>query len=284
MFEACNLLIFCHEAEEAGSVVERSTVEDAGTAVSGAEATPGWTRSTVGVESLLSGGHSVGSSNRSQMARSTRAVSRRFNVLAAATDVGRRRDLAGGMAEAVVDAGPAPLAELGRSLPRRHIHHREKGGSAVGKTRRGKGTKCMVVVDGCGVPIGVQLASAQIAECRLAESTLQQVKVPRAGRGRPRSHLRRVIADRGYDSDALRKRFKQRGTDLIVPYRKNIRNRRFEDKRKLRRYRKRWKIERTNAWLQNFRRIQVRYDRVLAVFQGFFHFACLLITLRHLCN
>jgi transposase len=142
----------------------------------------------------------------------------------------------------------------------------------------------MVVVDGQGVPVGVQLASAQIAECRLAESTLQQVKVPRVGRGRPRSHLRRVIADRGYDSDALRTRFKQRGMELIVPYRKNIRNRRFEDKRKLRRYRKRWKIERTNAWLQNFRRIQVRYDRILTVFQGFLHFACLLITLRHLCN
>jgi hypothetical protein len=33
----------------------------------------------------------------------------------------------------------------------------------------------------------------------------------------------------------------------------------------LRRYRKRWKIERINAWLQNFRRIQVRYDRILTV-------------------
>jgi transposase len=72
----------------------------------------------------------------------------------------------------------------------------KKGGSAVGKTSRGKGTKCMVAVDGRGVPVGVQLASAQIAECRLAESTLRQVKVPRPGRGRPRSHLRRVIADR----------------------------------------------------------------------------------------
>ena len=138
----------------------------------------------------------------------------------------------------------------------------------------------MVVVDGRGVPIGAQLASAQIAECRLAESTLRQVRVPRPGRGRPRSDLRRVIADRGYDSNPLRTRFKRQGTELIVPYRNNVRNRRFEDKRKLRRYRKRWKIERTNAWLQNFRRIQVRYDRILAVFQGFFHYACLLIALN----
>jgi transposase len=218
------------------------------------------------------------------MARSTRTVSRWLNLLASTADVGRGRCLAGSLAKTTVHAGPASIAGLGRSLSRRHLHYREKGGSAVGKTRRGKGTKCMVVVDGRGVPVGVQLASAQIAECRLAESTLQQVKVPRAGRGRPRSHLRRVIADRGYDSDALRTRLKQCGTELIVPYRKNIRNRKFEDKRKLRRYRKRWKIERTNAWLQNFRRIQVRYDRILALFQGFIHFACLLITLRHLCN
>jgi transposase len=142
----------------------------------------------------------------------------------------------------------------------------------------------MVVVDGSGVPVGAQLASAQISEHRLAESTLATVKVPRTGSGRPRSRLRRVIADRGYDSDPLRERLKQRGTDLIVPYRNNNKQRRYEDGRKLRRYKRRWKIERTNAWLQNFRRIQIRYDRILAVFQGFFHFTCLLITLRHLCN
>lgn len=192
--------------------------------------------------------------------------------------------MAESVAQAVIDVGPAPAPGLGRSLSGRHVCGCQKGGSAVGKTRRGKGAKCMVVVDGNGIPVGAQLASAQLAECRLAESTLAAVKVPRQGRGRPRSHLKRVIADRGYDSDALRKRFHQRGTELIVPYRKNIRNRRFEDKRKLRRYRKRWKIERTNAWLQNFRRIQVRYDRILTVFQGFFHCACLIIALRHLCN
>ena len=139
--------------------------------------------------------------------------------------------MAKGVAQAVVDVGPAPAAGLGRSLPGRHLRHRQKGGSAVGKTRRGKGTKCMVVVDGNGIPVGAQLASAQLAECRLAESTLARVKVPRKGRGRPRSHLKRVIADRGYDSNALRMRFQERRTELIVPYRKFVRDRRFEDKR-----------------------------------------------------
>ena len=142
----------------------------------------------------------------------------------------------------------------------------------------------MVVVDGQGIPIGAQLASAQISEFRLAESTLARVRVPRCGRGRPRKRLRRVIADRGYDSDGLRQRLWDQGTELIAPYLRTRKQRRFEDKRKLRRYRRRWKIERTNAWLQNFRRVQVRYDRILSVYQGFFHCACLIITLRHLCN
>lgn len=192
--------------------------------------------------------------------------------------------MAGGLAQTPVDAGPKALSRLGRGLSRCHVHDCEKGGAGVGKTRRGKGTKCMVVVDGGGIPLGIQLAPAQIAECRLAESTVGQVKVPRRGRGWPRSHLRRVIADRGYDSDPLRQRFKKRRTELIVPYRSHVRKRHFEDKRKLRRYKRRWKIERTNAWLQNFRRIQVRYDRILNVFQAFCHCACLLIALRHLCN
>ena len=56
-----------------------------------------------------------------------------------------------------------------------------------------------------------------------------------------------MIADRGYDSDPLRKRWKRRGIELIAPCRKNNKERKYEDGRKLRRYKRRWKIERTNA-------------------------------------
>jgi transposase len=162
-------------------------------------------------------------------------------------------------------------------------------GSAIEPVWRAFSGSCERVPDGGfagAIPRWVHLlaAAADVSEHRLAEGTLGTVKVPRRGPGRPRSRLRRVIADRGCDSDPLRGRLKKRGTRLIAPYRSNNRHRRFEDQRKLRRYRKRWKIERTNAWLQNFRRIQVRYDHLIAVFQGFFHFACLLITLRRLCN
>lgn len=282
MHEAGWLLSFFYE-EEAG-VTERRTMGDSGAFVSPAQTPQRRPGAALGRQSRVLGRHSLGVAHWGTVARYARRIPRRLDVLAPVAPLGGTRHMAEGVAETVIYAGPAPAFGLGRSLPGRHLHHRQKGGSAVGKTRRGKGTKCMVVVDGNGIPVGAQLASAQLAECRLAESTLARVKVPRKGRGRPRCRLKRVIADRGYDSDALRRRFQQRGTELIVPYRKYIRCRRFQDKRKLRRYRKRWKIERTNAWLQNFRRIQVRYDRILTVFQGFFHCTCLIIALRHLCN
>lgn len=89
----------------------------------------------------------------------------------------------------------------------------------------------------------------------------------------------RIIADRAYDSRPLWARLRQRGIDLIVPHRRNRRDR-FQDGRKLRRYGRRWIIERTNAWLLNFRRLTVRYDYKLEHYRAFVYLACALITLR----
>jgi len=89
-----------------------------------------------------------------------------------------------------------------------------------------------------------------------------------------------VIADRGYDSDPLRKQLARRGIELIAPHRKNRRKPRTQDGRALRRYRRRWKVERTFAWIANYRRLVVRYDRSLTIYQGFFHIACFMIVLR----
>lgn len=140
----------------------------------------------------------------------------------------------------------------------------------------------MVVVDGQGVPLGSQLTSASPGEVTLAESTLDTISVARGGPGRPQKRPLRVIADRGYDSDPLRWRLIKRGILLISPHRKNRTALPLNDGRTLRRYRSRWKIERTFAWLGNFRRLVVRYDRKLSMYHAFFHLACALITLRFL--
>jgi transposase len=49
----------------------------------------------------------------------------------------------------------------------------------------------------------------------------------------------------------------------------------------LRRYKKRWKVERLFAWLQNFRRIQVRHDRNLNNYLAFVLLGCMIIFLRN---
>ena len=140
----------------------------------------------------------------------------------------------------------------------------------------------MVVVDGQGVPLGVHLDAASPAEVNLLEPTLATIAVPRAGPGRPRQKPERVIADKAYDSDPLRTRLKRRGIELIAPHRRNRKKPKTQDGRKLRRYRKRWKVERTFAWFGNFRRLLVRWERHLKMYLAFFHLACLLITLNRL--
>lgn len=139
----------------------------------------------------------------------------------------------------------------------------------------------MVLVERSGLPLGVCLAAASVAEVALAEPTLAQVAVPRAGPGRPKMKPRRLVADRGYDSRRLWERLRRRGIDLIAPHLRS-RRRRWQDGRKLRRYRHRWIIERSIAWLLSFKRLVVRCERRLDCYRAFVHAACLLIVLRRL--
>src|SRR5919199_5881559 len=119
----------------------------------------------------------------------------------------------------------------------------EKGGPKVGTTKRGKGTKWMVLVDGAGTPLGVYLDAASPAEVTLLEQTLDTVAVGRLGKpGRPRKRPERLIADRGYDSNPLRARLARRGIDPIIPARRNHKRATHQDGRKLRCYRRAWSL------------------------------------------
>ena len=164
---------------------------------------------------------------------------------------------------------------------RRQFCPGEKGGPYVGKTKRGKGTKWMVLVDGAGTPLGAYLDSASPAEVTLLERTLDTVAVRRAHHaGRPRKRPERLIADRAYDSNPLRATLVRRGIEPIIPARSNNTVATHQDGRKLRRYKRGWIIERSNSWLQTFRRPVVRYERSEKVFAALVHMACALITLK----
>jgi transposase len=139
----------------------------------------------------------------------------------------------------------------------------------------------MVLVDGKGTPLGLHVAAASPAEVTLLEATLATVRVARAHHaGRPRQRPDRLIADRGDDSKAVRSALDTRGIHPIIPARSNNRRATHQDGRCLRRYRRRWIVERSNAWLYNFRRLVVRYERSAEVYTALVHLACALITLK----
>jgi transposase len=140
----------------------------------------------------------------------------------------------------------------------------------------------MVLVDGSGVPLGTTVHAASEAEVKVVHQTLATVRVPRAGPGRPRSRPHRLIGDKAYDCDAFRLTLRASGIEVIAPHRRNRRRSSLQDGRALRRFQRRWKVERTFAWLQAFRRLVVRWDRSAKMFLAFLHVACLVITLRHL--
>ena len=143
----------------------------------------------------------------------------------------------------------------------------------VGPTKRGKGTKLMVLADGAGTPLGVHVDAASPAEVSLLPATGE--KLP-AACGQPE----RLIGDRGYDSNAARAWLAARGIEPIIPARSNNTVATHQDGRKLRRYRRRWLIERSLAWLQNFRRLVVRYEYLAGNFIALVHLACAMITLK----
>ena len=117
--------------------------------------------------------------------------------------------------------------------------------------------------------------AASPAEVKLLPATLAQLDEAQLN-GSPE----RLIADKAYDSNPARGQLVERGIEPIIPARKNNRRATHQDGRKLRRYKRRWIIERTNAWLQNFRRLVVRYERSLANFKALVHMACALICLK----
>lgn len=129
----------------------------------------------------------------------------------------------------------------------------------------------MAIADGAGLPLAITVASANPAETALVDATLAARFL--------RRKITRLIGDKGYDSDKLDAQLARRGIEFIAPNRRTRRHNK-QDGRQLRRYCRRWKIERLFAWLQNFRRLVSRYERHVENFLGFVQLACIIILSR----
>jgi transposase len=131
----------------------------------------------------------------------------------------------------------------------------------------------MTVVDRSGLPVAAAIASASPHEVTLVEHTLESRFV---------SDLpQNLIGDGAYDSDGLDAGLARRGIEMIAAHRRNRRNK-TQDGRRLRRARRRWKVERCFAWLQNYRRLVTRWEYHPENFLAFVQLACICILLRHL--
>ena len=130
----------------------------------------------------------------------------------------------------------------------------------------------MAMADCSGLPLAACTASASPHEVTLVAPTLDSRFVD--------DFPRRLIGDRGYDADPLDAQLAHLGIEMIAPHRRNRTRPQTQDGRPLRRYRRRWKIERLFAWLRNFRRLVVRYERYALNYLGFVHIGCILILLR----
>src|SRR5438876_590453 len=208
------------------SVDRRPVGEDPALASSSRFAATRWT--TAGLRPQGARRHFVDSAQRRSLAGFAGRVPLASDLLAQTARLGRARCLAQYLAGVSGRTQRTEATAVERVFPGRECCSRQKRGAGVGKTKRGKGTKWMVVVDGQGLPLGKHLCSASPHETQLAETTLAAIRVSGA----------------------------------------------------LRRYRRRWKVERTFAWLGNFRHLVVRYDRSLTIYSAFFHIACFMIVLR----
>ncbi len=103
----------------------------------------------------------------------------------------------------------------------------KKRGEDVGKTKRGKGTKWMVVADGTGIPLACFTHSAERAEVKLASESVDQAYHPEVPTP--------LIADKGYDSDELRDELAEKNILLISPHRQNRTRPSRQDGRRMRR-------------------------------------------------
>jgi transposase len=217
--------------------------------------------------------HTLDPTNRRALERPSRSISAAQHLpspLPTVEESGGFRQDAGGTCGGF---GRAWGDRFERRLHRWNICSRKKRGAGVGKTKRGKGTKIMGLTDAGGLPIAIDAGSASPHEVTLVEQTLDACFL---------KHLPpHVIGDKAYDSDPLDERLAdERHVELISPHKTNRKKPATQDGRKLRRYSRRWKVERLFAWLQNFRRLVVRYEYHLTNFLAMIKLGCVIILLR----
>jgi transposase len=146
------------------------------------------------------------------------------------------------------------------------------GGDQIGLTKMGKGSKIMALVDDKSVPVAAIATSAQPHEISLVLDTLNDCPIL--------EKIKSIVGDKAYDSDSHDEALRAKGINLIAPHKKNRKRPKTQDGRSLRKYSKRWVVERFFAWMKPARRLLVRFDKKISVFQAFLDLFSALVLFR----
>jgi transposase len=131
----------------------------------------------------------------------------------------------------------------------------------------------MAIADASGFPVAAHIESASPHEVKLVDKTIDNRFLDKTPD--------RLIGDKAYDSDTFDENLQnQKGIEMIAPHRKSRKRSKTQDGRKLRRYKRRWKVECLFAWLHNFRRLPIRYEYHAENFLVMIHLGCAIILLR----
>ncbi len=193
--------------------------------------------------------------------------------------------LAGG--RGVGGTAPRVARSPGRSRPHRlepglpGLRQRagQKGGEATGPnpTDRGKrGTKRHILTERRGLPLAKLLTGANRHESVVFEEMLDAVPPIKQPNGRRRKRPGKLHADKAYDIPRCRRACRQRHI------RGRIARKGIDSSERLGRHR--WVVERTLAWLNQYRRLRVRDERRADIHHAFLTLGCALICFKALQN
>lgn len=144
-------------------------------------------------------------------------------------------------------------------------------------TDRGKaGSKHHLLVDADGIPPNVILTGANRNDTTQLLPLLDGMAPIAGRRGRPLRKPHYVQADRGYDCEERRRLLRRRRIVPQIGKRRTMHGSHLGVTR--------WLVERTFAWLHQFRRLRVRYERRADMYEGFLRLGCAIICWRTLRN
>jgi transposase len=142
----------------------------------------------------------------------------------------------------------------------------------IGNTKCGKGVKIMAIMDRAGLPLSVSTHAANHHEVKLVQLSFDfymAEAMPEV-----------LIGDRANDSDDLDGDMRRKGVKMVSPHRKNRKKPKTQDGRELRRYKRRWIVERLFAWMKNKRRLLNRWELYPGNFLAFVLVSAVILLLR----